>query len=142
LIGSIVLNVSGQWIPYTQNGDEILWADARADFATSTLGTTAQLVGLSVPPGRKVNALVRGFAFGAGTTTTLISSPDESVTSPNAVPGNNTAQNPINGGAQGTIFTLNVRTNTSGQIRAVSTAASTTMQIATHGWIEKALRTG
>src|SRR5262249_4842165 len=97
----------------------------------------ATLYGLTVPTGFVVDALFRGFISHASAgTAVLITSPSETDVVPQAVNGQVTGSNPVAGTGSGTNFTLRVRTNTSGQVRARSTASSTTLGIATYGWMD------
>jgi hypothetical protein len=134
-IGSFKTDGSAHIVAFTQNGDEFLWLTAVGDISTTTLGTTATLFTLTVPLGVKVNALLRGATANASVNIcTLINSPDENSVVPNAVAGNFTQI--VSAANQLTGFNINVRTNTSQQVRAVSTAASTSLYGAVYGWID------
>jgi hypothetical protein len=136
-IGAMKTNGSSQWTLFHQLGDEFLWDTPVVDVNVSTLSTTATLFTLSVPAGVQINSLFRGNMNNATLgTLLLINSPDESAVASSALLGNQTADNAVSGSAAGNIFTLNVRTNTSAQIRAVSSVASTGLAIATYGWID------
>jgi hypothetical protein len=137
-IGSIKTNASAQWTSFVQLGNEFLWATPVTDVNTAALGTAATLFALgSVPLGAAVIARLRGLISPtAASTLFLLNSPDEASTAPNTPAGNITVDTAAAGNAQGAIFTLDVRTNTSQQVRAVASAASTTLQIATYGWID------
>lgn len=132
-IGSII-RAGGTILAFSQNGDEFLLAVPVFDVDISTLGTSAALQTLSVPTGITVNALMRVRGTNAATWAVIVSSP--SVT--DTAPGGST--NPLHdvGGTAGNAdrATISVRTNTSSQVRARSTAASTTLQIATYGWVD------
>lgn len=137
-IGSMKTDGSSKWTLFSQNGDEFLWSVPVNDVNVTNLGTTATLYTLTVATGLKVNALVRYFMSNASVgTVLLINSPDEAVASSNSPIGNVTAQNPVAGATGGTMNAMNVRTNTSAQIRAVSSSASTTFALATYGWIDR-----
>ena len=60
-IGSLLTNVSSQWVSFSQLGDEFIWSVPVGDISTTTLGTTATLFVLSVPTGLQVLARIRGY---------------------------------------------------------------------------------
>jgi hypothetical protein len=133
-IGAMLTNGSSQWVLFAQNGDEFIFSAPVIDINTATLTTTPTLFALSVPPGVQVNVLLRVQMFSATAgTLTLVHSPDEASTT-------------IGGGYNVTLRTmvasvsdnkqLNIRTNTSKQVRAVSSAASTALTGLTYGYID------
>jgi hypothetical protein len=128
-------NGSSQWTLFRQLGDDFMFDAPAADVNTTVLGTTATLFTMSVPPAVQVMALLRGYMTHATLSIVLIHSPDEAVSVANSPAGNVTMGNQVAGNAG--IFTVNVRTNTSQQIRAVATVASTTLGILTYGWIDR-----
>lgn len=135
-IGSMATNGSSQWAKFVQVDDEFLWTTPVNDVTTTTLGTTPTLYTLSVPTGVQVKALFRGFISSATSFAgVVINSPDETSTAINTPAGNLTAQ--IQAASTNALFTLNLRTNTSAQIRAVASAASTSLTIATYGWVDR-----
>lgn len=132
-IGSMKTDGSAQWVKFSQRGDEFLWAVPVRDINTAVLDTTPLLSVLSVPTGIQVNALIRGDANHASAgTAVLLNSPDETSAAPSA--GNYTAITQVN--SQAIVFRDNIRTDTSGRIRSVSAAASTTLEVSTFGWID------
>jgi hypothetical protein len=135
-IGSMKTDASSHWIAFIQVGDEFLWVTPINDVNIVTLSTTAVLYALSVPIGVQVNALFRGaMANSTAGQLILINSPDENAAVVYVPTGNLTSSNPV-GTVAGT-FTLNLRTNTSGQIRFVAqSGSSTTLTVATYGWID------
>lgn len=142
-IGAMKTNSAGQWTRFVQVGDEFIWDVPVKDIDVNTLGTAVSTFGLaSVPTGFKVNALVRGYVFISGSNCLVaIFSPDEAgITAVNVPTGNITIGNPS--GSLAGQFTLNVRTNTSGQIKAVSSLASTTLTLVTYGWVDRRGRDG
>lgn len=135
-IGSMVTNASGQWTLFSQLGDEFLWSIPTHEVAVSTLGTTSTLFTVNVPTGVQVIARMR--ISGSNATVPnqlLITSPDESVQA-SGTPGSN---NTFNLTVAGTAYfsTMDVRTSTSGQIRAVASAASTSLNVNTYGWRDR-----
>lgn len=138
-IGAMKTDGSAKWILFVQNGDEFLWAAPVTDVTDAgTLGAAEELNVLSVPTNVKVNALIRGEANHAVINTKiLLNSPDETNVAP--ATGNYTAVAQV--ANQACSFTTNVRTNTSGQIRARSSAATTSLEIVTYGWIDRRGRT-
>jgi hypothetical protein len=137
-IGSLLTNASSQWVLFSQLGDEFLWSVPVGDVNDNTLGTTAKVYTLTVPLGVQVNALVRSTCYNASAgTIMLLHSLDEAVAAAGVPPGNRTSGNPIAGALAGSIATTNVRTNTSAQVRAVASLASSILQVATYGWIDR-----
>lgn len=131
-IGSIIRS-GGSILGFTQIGDEFLLTQPVQDVSSSTLGTTAVLYTLTVPVGIKVNILAEFCVIVSGTNYgVLLTSPDETDT---AAAGNTmstiTGISNTYGQAQ-----PRIRTNTSGQIRARSSTASTQIVNVTHGWVD------
>jgi hypothetical protein len=119
----------------TQLGDYFYWASAPLDVSTTALGTTSTLYTLSVPPGFKLIALLKGSVQCGSAAAVLITDPNAvdippSYTTVGGVSGAN------QGTAQATTFSLHTPTNTSQQIRARSSVAATTLSINTLGWID------
>jgi hypothetical protein len=136
-IMSIRTDAGPNVLAFSQNGDEFIWSVAVQDISTGTLGSSATLFTLaSIPTGFKVNALLRCSMSNATTAVAvLINSPDESVQVANSPGGNANQFSQVTNAAVG-FGMLNVRTNTSAQVRAVSTAASTTLFGNTVGFID------
>ncbi|WP_342714454.1 hypothetical protein AAFG22_14860 [Bradyrhizobium sp. B024] len=134
-IGAMKTNGSSQWTKFVQLGDEFLWDTPVGDVNT-TFGTTSTLYTLSVPTGLQLWALCRIAASnGATSAADLFQSTDESTQAVSTPSGNMTL-------AQATAANFaaaahSIRTNTSAQIRGVSSSASTTLQIVTYGWIDR-----
>jgi hypothetical protein len=132
-IGSVV-RASGSILAFSQNGDEFLLNVPVLDIDT-TQSTSETLRTLSVPAGIKVRAKmrVRGSQPSTGWGL-LFSSPDVADTAPSG------SANPLidigAGGGATDRATLEVRTNTSRQIRTRASAGSTEIQIATYGWVD------
>jgi hypothetical protein len=136
-IGSLLTNGSAQWVLFSQNGDEFLWSTPVNDINTTTLGTTPTLFSTSVPPGIKVNVMFRAYMIATSAQAgVLINSPDEAIAAVNSPNGNFSMQSGTIGTTAGTLVTLNVRTNTASQIRAVAQFAGTTLATATFGYID------
>ena len=129
-IGSIY-RVAGSNVSFTQRGDEFLLKSMPVDQSASTFGTTHTNIQLSLPSGLQIDAIVNLSCQQAALRYVLIYSPD---------------QNDIVASSSNfTIFNLagtygygygRIRTNTSAQIRAVSSGASTQIQVATVGWVD------
>jgi hypothetical protein len=135
-LGSMATDGSNQWIKFFQDGDEFFWDSPPGNVNVSNLGTSSTLFTLSVPPGVRTQALMNvNFLNSAGIALGLISAPD--LTTP--VPGTPAGNYIMFGTAAGIGWTGQVRTkvNTSQQVRAVSSAANTTLQIVTQGWVDR-----
>ncbi|MFT4117455.1 pyocin knob domain-containing protein [Bradyrhizobium sp.] len=137
-IGSMKTNGSSQWTQFTQMGEEFLWTTPVVDYTISaTIGTTASSLSLSVPTGIKVLSNISADAQSSSTAfSALFSSLDTADTAP--------ATNGIGYTWSQSIaapLALNVRTNTSGQIRARATA-SVSCSVMTLGWFDRRGRDG
>lgn len=133
-IGSFI-RASGTIVAFTQTADQFILSSTRLDISNSSLGTAAALYTLSVPQGIKVAALMRGFISNAGSAVNLlVTSPDESDQSPGSVTGNYTTYTLASGNSAP--FNAAILTNTSAQIRARASVASTSIAIATYGWVD------
>jgi hypothetical protein len=136
-IGSMKTNGSSQWTLFSQLGDEFLWDAQASDVVGVTLGTTATLYTLSVPPGIQVTARLTpdifiGTANIAGVT---ISSPDSAVVGLGS--GRISCGTLAGGATSNRVFgEVYVRTNTSQQVRAQAYTAASTFSMNTIGWID------
>lgn len=131
-IGSVITTASGQWNRMHQDGDEFYWDTPVLDLNGSDPG--ANLYALSVPPGISVIAhLSLNWQSTSTGSRILIHSPltfNQTVNSPTA---NITATTLV--ASAETIYQIDVRTNTSRQIRTNTVATgSVTCQIVTKGW--------
>ena len=130
-IGS-VLRRSGALLAFSQMGDEFLLDVPRLDI-NGNQTTSATLRALSVPLGIVVRAKFRARGFNSGAFALIFSSPAVADTAPELT------ANPlcdIAGVNSSERVTLEIRTNTSGEIRTRSSAGSTDLHIATYGWID------
>lgn len=133
-IGAVLTDGAAHLLAFKQNGDEFLWATPFTDLNT-TVGTGAVLFALTVPTQIKTNALLRVTAGGAAVgSLTLWNSPDEASTAANTPTGNFTTATAVSN--SGFPMTLNIRTNTSQQIRVVGSAAGMSITGVTFGWID------
>ena len=119
---------------YPSGLTEVLWDDPPVDQYDTTIGTTHKNYTLSTPLGVQVMAIIRTAANpGQAYVITLnsIDHDDETVTDIGAT-------GPLSDlrGSTGGRNTMQVRTNTSSEIRAVSNNASADVAIATLGWLE------
>lgn len=140
-IGSLLTGSSVNWAGFVQLGDEFMYTSSVSDVNVSNLSTGAQLYALTVPIGIQVWAMIRASVSNATAGVAIvISSPDANAEAPGSPLGNVT-QNCINSTTSNRM-TMNVRTNTAGQIRAVATANATTFSAATFGYIDRRGRDG
>jgi len=136
-IGSLKTDGSSHFIAYIQLHDEFLWSTPVTDVNGGAVGVAAVDWVVSVPTGVQVRARIRGsFSNAAAGTGLLINSKDETSTAYNTPAGNVTVATTTNSSANGALFTLDVRTNTSAQIRSISSAASSSLFVATYGWFD------
>lgn len=134
-IGSII-RASAAIRQFRQFRDQFLWDNLGALDLNATSSTSAALVTLSVPSGRKVRALMNVFDTNATAGTQwYLSDPDVSDIAPSITAWPlGSAGAPINGAAGRT--QVQVTTNTSAQIRHRNTRSDSTLRIATMGWID------
>lgn len=137
-IGSVKTNGSANIIAFTQIGDYFFWTDPPLDVNVSTLGTSAVLYTVSVPP--DVNVWVFGNELtkqAAGTPNVYVRMPsvaNDEAPSGSAGPLGNLRTTDINKAMLiGPQWFLS---NTSRQISARSSLASTTFQFSTLGYMD------
>lgn len=137
--GAIMTDGSGNIRAFTQSGNEFLWPQMSLDVNATNPGTSAQAATLLVPSGvqvwAKLSAMVQSTT--AQRVALLITSLAQSDTTP-AAASNSTLVTGIAGAAGTSQAPLEIRTNTSGQIRyrVDVSVASTQVFIATVGWID------
>jgi hypothetical protein len=132
-IGSIFVNGSSNISLFTQNGDEFLWLTSVQDAINVSIGATNTPVTLTVPTGVKVNALFNCFLIsGAVDSGGVFNSLDQTETT--IIGGNQTLTTDAAG--EGGSGLMNIRTNTSAQVRIISNATGTRYWINTNGWID------
>lgn len=142
-IGSIITKATSGDIPdfnsyeLAGGGLEIRYKVAAGDRVSGTVGSTATLITLSVPTGRKFQARSMVAAAGSNDVIILISSPDDNDETPdltlgrtNLAPGSN-GPSDENGAVE-----LVIHTNTSGQIRARTYSGNNNLRISTRGYID------
>jgi hypothetical protein len=138
-IGSMLTDASSHWVAFTQFGDEFHWAAMVGDVSNAAATNTAVTSTLTVPTGVQVTSLFRaGLNSPSAATGVLVTSLDENDVAP-FVLNNGACSIYVGGGVDGFASTvLQVRTNTSAQIRWRGQIASTgTFSIATFGWIDR-----
>ena len=136
-IGSLLTDGSSHFVAFLQILDDFVWVTPVASPQnTTTLSTTALLMSLQVPPGIQVTAHIRGDIVNSGVYNALVSSPDEASGASNSPVGNISAA--TNSAFQG--IRTDLRTNTSQQVRAISTAASTSINLVCFGYSNPLLR--
>ena len=131
-IGSMKTDSSGNWIAFTQRGDDFLWSTPVQDVNNATWGTTPTLVTLSVPTGIQVltNAT---FSSNPGETAYFaITSPDQNAVTPSVSYFDGFTLT----SAQLT-FNAPVRTNTSGQVRVQVNGNAGSCYVNTRGWTDR-----
>ncbi len=135
-IGSGKTDGSAHWTAFVQNGDEFLWSATVTDVNVANLGTSATSYTLTVPTGIQVWAKFHASftKVGAVGQTILITALDESDQAPTAVALASLSQVVD---SQYAIADFTIRTNTSAQIRARSSVASSNFNIGTNGWIDR-----
>lgn len=137
-IGSMKTDGSAQWVKFSQFGDEFLWGTNVNDVVDATVvgATTAITVLLSVPTGIQVGAL---FTLKANQTINtasafVVSSFDQTDV---AASSTNYTGTVVTATSSLSIVQVNIRTNTSGQIRLRFSSTDPTYGIMTRGWIDR-----
>lgn len=138
-VGSVLTDSSSNILAFTQLADYFLWADPPLD-VNVTEDTTANLRVLSVPSDLKSLAHINVHASLNLTTNTnvYISSPDvnDEAASTTAAPLGSTGVSDGVSSTHGSVGNVQVFTDTSSQVRTIAQAASTTLRIATLGWLD------
>jgi hypothetical protein len=136
-IGSFVTNSSAQVVSFSQVGDEFLFTTVPAVASTTSLSTTPANLTTAVPTGFKFIGIFNiSIDHATGATTAYVYSPDQAdQAAADAVAPLSTVRRQ-DGGVS---FAGNqrIRVNTSAQVRAVSNLSSTTLRIATLGWVDR-----
>lgn len=135
LLESILTDVSGNIRAFVHGNGRMLWSAPINDENTGAIGIAASLHQLeSLPLGRAVNALIIGLMTNAGSTSAiLLTSPSQADTAP-VVNSICTAQ--INAIGDAASIQETILTDTSRQIRARATAASTGLALSVTGWLD------
>lgn len=141
-IGSILTDGSANILAFKQDGSIFYWATPTLDVTTTTLGTSAVLQTLNVPPGVQVTPVCNAsISNGSVPVSVYLSSPDQTdlattTTSPfSGVPGYSYLATTTTGQPSNAACPL-MTTNTSQQVRSRASAASTLLSIITFGWID------
>lgn len=134
-IGSGLTNGSGQWVPFQQRGDKVLWNTAVMDIDSLAFVGTSTFYTISTPLGVKTEAILRLFKSQGTTGTVNFWTPDIGVV------GASTSTTPLGVGhtdsATGaSISEFLVLTNTSRQIYGGASAGSQSVKLLTNGWID------
>jgi hypothetical protein len=131
-IGSIKTDASSHILLFSQNGDESLWLVPVQDVNTTSLGTTATNFVLgSVPTGVKVNALTSMFFFLSSAAGFVYVSSLDVTDEPTNTTFISTEQPGV---GVAPVWLMEIRTNTSGQIRARANQAPANFIVNTLGW--------
>jgi hypothetical protein len=134
-IASFMTDVSAHVLGYVQFGDEFLWLAPPTD-VNAALGTTSTPYALTVPLGLNVDAVFTSTII-ANDGSALFQSPLQNTLSVGTQGAGSdlvSVQGTIGNAAGGR---FNIRTDTNRQIRAVASVNSITLQIMTHGWIDR-----
>jgi hypothetical protein len=134
---SLATDGAGNWRSLTQNGDEFLWTAPPLDVNAASLGTTAVTYQLSCPLGVKVNALITADASQASNTIVGVYVSPLDIADQGPTTAYINVGVAVGSGAERAFADVNVRTNTSAQIRARAFSVSTTFSVSTRGWIDR-----
>lgn len=134
-IGSIRTDGSSNILAFVQDGDRFAWSVPAQDFSSAPGVTTAVLQTLRVPTGVNVTARI-AVVLQSDTVSgvlLLLTDPAQADTVPSLSCFTGFANDTD---AASNAFTVEVRTNTSGQIRQRQTVANRNVTVVTHGWID------
>lgn len=136
-IGSLLTNGSTQWVKFLQNGDEFIW-DVGVNNYNSTIGTSASIITVSTPLGVQTNALINGLIVNpSSNVAVLFTSIDQADSVPGGIVGNfNAYSGSASGVGVNAGLSASIKTDSSAQIRVRANATSTTLQLATRGWVD------
>lgn len=130
-LGSFKTDASVHILAFVQIGDDFLWVTPVAnDISDATLTTVLKSYTITVPPGVQVKAIMSGLIIAtAGVQVGIVNPAQTGATGANTSTTLNTA------GANGP-WNTTVWTNTSQQIQAISSGASTSIVGNTIGWTD------
>lgn len=138
-LGSVLTDGTADIIVFTQIGDEFLWDDPPEDVDVADLGTSAASYALSTPLGVQTEAILNIAVVKSGAVLQVyVSSLDVNDEAPTngGTPPLNTLTMQTTGNAT-SIGGFRVRTDTSSQVRARSSAATTEFDVTTLGYIDR-----
>jgi hypothetical protein len=131
-IGSVRTDGSGNFLAFQQFGDRFTWNTPVVDANALTVGTTQQLIALTVPPLTGVVARMRCTGSNAAATASILLS--ETTETPTAT---GVGLQSIIATTAGNSGHYELAVNSSRQIKAVSNHASTILSIGTNGWFDR-----
>jgi hypothetical protein len=134
-IGSMKTDGSSKWLAFTQVEDTFFWSAVVTDVNTSTLGTTATLFALSVPPGVQVKPIIRADAPSSQVNAILITSPIETDVAAGASYASSPGFDVVGATSQVQVSNF-LFTDTSSNIRARASSAAQTLLVFTRGWTD------
>lgn len=128
-IGSVLTNGSANIIAFKQVGDRFTWVDYIRELNSAALPTSSTLLTISVPLGVVVHAITAIYAYHATAGAFYIIEDED---------GGGAGGIGVSVGSNTTVGGYNSvhRTNTSSQLRHLSSAANTTGYFDTFGWID------
>lgn len=130
LLGAVLTNGSSQVLPFKQWGNWFWWVDPPLDVNSTTIGTSATLAALSVPPGLEVRAQLTLQATAGQAAYHYVSPPAVN----DEAPADGTAPLATLRANAGESMALPVLTNTSKQVRLRASAGSQSMDVVTLGY--------
>lgn len=140
-VGSVLTNGSSNIDAFTQHGDEFLWNTPVSDSHQDNPGTSAQTVTLSTPGGVKTIALITFHISNTGGSTNIngiVTALDQADTAPSSTVFTVRSLNPATSDDQSANGNVQIRTNTSSQIRTRidGTGTNVDVDVSTRGWID------
>lgn len=129
-IGAVLFDATPDILAFTQVGDIFRWKTPIKSVDTTTLSTSRVESVIAVPAGLQIPALIRAQMVDTATQAIIITDGDGADVTPGTAYG---AAHTVTG-LEGAVNTIEVLTDTSAQIGARSTAASTSLAIFVIGW--------
>lgn len=140
-LGSVLTDGSAHILPFTQKGDEFIWATPAQFMNAVAVGTVILSESPQVPPAVPCVARIRGIASNAsGASLVMFSALETGITAVNTPVGNATAVCPSTGAS--IAFTVDIRTPLGGSVKVVAGAASTSTTAVCYAYVDERGRYG
>jgi hypothetical protein len=120
---------------YTQVGDEFTWSATVSTTVGNFSATAVTTIALHIPTGVKMEGKFRVIGAAGTPWGIVLYSPDQVTQVGGTPPGNWSLANAFNNGQAAGEF--RIRTDTSGQIKGIGTAAGEIILIGTYGWVDQ-----
>ncbi len=133
-IGAVLTDASSNIIQFVQDGNMFTLRSPILDVNVTTLSTSSVNYALSTPLGIKIDVIINPWVSQASNAVVYIRDPQTNDDAPSGTIAPIGTHHSLS--ATGDTAKMTVKTNTSSQISARSSAANTTLRVATLGWID------